>query len=248
MSCSVRESSQFASALALAADRGAWEVEIAESEHANAPYLEMTREMISEFRRRENLYPIEPDASSGSYFWAAGYLLGQSIAVAGWPETDWQIDRQYPNFWPLPDAVSRSKDLGDSIMTAMITAPFADRPVQFTDLGRLRVQECERVVAMRDELGKVGVRVEERGETLEIYPLSQPLRSATISTYNDHRIAMCFSVLALRGAGIRIEDPSCVKKTFPNFFAKLAGARPHGGEAVVLDGTKELTGAELLAD
>lgn len=245
---SVRESSQFASALVLAAERGGWDVEIAEKNDALAPYLEMTREMIADFARAGEDYQIEPDASSGSYFWAAGNLLNQPVEVADWPKTDWQIDRRYPKFWPLPDRVSRETDLGDSIMTAIVTAPFADRPIQFTDLGRLRVQECERVVALRDEMIKLGIRVEEAEDSLKIHPLSQPLRPSTIATYNDHRVAMCFSILALRGEGIQIEDPSCVKKTFPNFFAKLAAAPPHGLGVALSDGVEELTGARLIAE
>jgi 3-phosphoshikimate 1-carboxyvinyltransferase len=115
---------------------------------------------------------------------------------------------------------SRSTDLADSIMTAIVLAPFAPSATLFIDLGRLRVQECERVEALRTELTKCGAHVEEIRDSLRIDP--GPLRGAEIETYGDHRIAMCFGMLGLRVPGIRLRNPACVRKTFPNFFAKLA--------------------------
>jgi 3-phosphoshikimate 1-carboxyvinyltransferase len=108
----------------------------------------------------------------------------------------------------------------------MVLAPWAGHPVAFTDLGRLRVQECERVEAMRTELTRCGVRVGEVGDTLTVEP--GVVRGAEIETYGDHRMAMCFGMLGLRVAGMRIRDPGCVGKTFPNFFAKLAAPAPVG--------------------
>ena len=105
-------------------------------------------------------------------------------------------------------------------MTAIVLAPFADRPKTFVDLGRLRVQESERVAALRDELRKCGAVVTEDGDTLCVQP--GELHGAEIETYDDHRIAMCFGMLGLRVPGIRLRNPACVRKTFPNFFAKLA--------------------------
>lgn len=118
-------------------------------------------------------------------------------------------------------------------MTAIVLAPFAKEAKRFTHLGRLRVQECERVYALKTELEKCGGRVEETGDTLTVHP--GKLHGATIQTYNDHRMAMCFGTLALKVAGIRIENPSCVKKTFPNFFQKLAAEPPHGLGARISD-------------
>lgn len=111
-------------------------------------------------------------------------------------------------------------------MTAIILAPLSGERKRFTDLGRLRVQECERVVALRTELTKCGAKVIETSDTLEVFP--SELHGATIATYHDHRMAMCFATLALKVPGIKIQNPSCVKKTFPNFFQKLAAAPPHG--------------------
>jgi 3-phosphoshikimate 1-carboxyvinyltransferase len=132
-------------------------------------------------------------------------------------------------------------------MTAVAMAPFAGQVVRFTDLGRLRLQECERVAALRTELTRCGVRVEEEGDTLIVFP-SVP-HGAEIETYHDHRMAMCFAVLGLRVPGMRLRDPGCVNKTFPNFFQKLAAPPPDGLGATILDARdwRPLQGAELLA-
>jgi 3-phosphoshikimate 1-carboxyvinyltransferase len=132
-------------------------------------------------------------------------------------------------------------------MTAVVLAPFAANPVRFTDLGRLRVQECERVVALRTELTKCGARVIESRDTLEVFP--SELHGAEIETYNDHRMAMCFATLGLKVPGIKIKDPVCVKKTFPNFFQKIAGSPPGGLGATILGGRRRALGfEELFAD
>lgn len=139
-------------------------------------------------------------------------------------------------------------------MTAIVMAPVYDRLLSFVELGRLRVQECERVVALRTELTKCGAKVVEEGDTLTVHP-SKPgeLHGAEIETYNDHRMAMCFAVLGLKVPGIRIKNPACVKKTFPNFFQKLAAAPPYGlGVTIweIKDGrrTRQLSGDDLFAD
>ena len=132
-----------------------------------------------------------------------------------------------------PPSVSRRNELGDSIMTAVVLAPLAVQPVRFTDLARLRLQECERVTAMRTELTKCGAKVIEEGDTLTVFP--SQLHGAEIETYNDHRMAMSFAILGLKVPGIKIKNPGCVKKTFPNFFQKLATAPPHGLGATILE-------------
>jgi 3-phosphoshikimate 1-carboxyvinyltransferase len=98
------------------------------------------------------------------------------------------------------------------------------------------------------ELTKCGARVVEAGDTLEVFP--SELHGAEIETYDDHRIAMCFATLGLRVPGMRIRDPGCVNKTFPNFFAKLAAAAPEGLGATVLDARtgQALSGVGLYAD
>jgi 3-phosphoshikimate 1-carboxyvinyltransferase len=149
--------------------------------------------------------------------------------------------------------ISRARDLGDSIMTAIAIAPLAlarhtQGPVRFTDLGRLRLQECERVTALRTELTRCGARVVEADDTLEVFP--SVLHGAEIETYNDHRMAMCFAILGLKVRGIKIKNPSCVKKTFPNFFQKFAAAPPAGLGVTIRDArtARPLASEELFAD
>jgi 3-phosphoshikimate 1-carboxyvinyltransferase len=237
---SVGESSQFASALLLAAHTGGWRVCVVGEDAEESPYVTMTSELVRHFPRQGGTFAIEPDASSGSYFWAAATLpfgpsdLASRIRVAGWPTSGWQVDARFPGFLPLPETLSRERHLGDSIMTAIVLAPFADHPVRFTDLGRLRVQECERVRALRTELTRCGARVVEQGDTLTITPSG--LHGAEIETYHDHRMAMCFAVAGLRVPGIRLRDPACVRKTFPDFFQKLAAPPPTGLGVSLLDG------------
>jgi 3-phosphoshikimate 1-carboxyvinyltransferase len=143
------------------------------------------------------------------------------------------VDERFPTFLPHPPEISRERHLGDSIMTAIVLAPWAAEPVRFVDLGRLRLQECERVLALKTELGKCGVEVLEEGDTLTVFP-GVP-HGAEIETYEDHRIAMCFAVLGLAVRGMRIRNPACVAKTFPNFWQKLAAPPPHGLGAVLRD-------------
>ena len=309
---SFTESSQFASALLLAGGVGGWQVEITGANEDETPYVDMTRELVKVFPAKGGDFQIEPDASSGSYFWAAGLVLslvphcldgrfaiglgtGTTVTVADWPNAAWQIDARFPEHIPLlaahhsqtsdemiaavkeaaelygkgwrervereqhewqeqhdaqngVKAISRIGDLGDSIMTAIVTASLGSERIRFTDLGRLRVQECERVVALRTELTKCGAKVIEEGDTLTVFPSA--LHGAEIETYDDHRMAMCFAVLGLKVRGIKIKNPACVKKTFPNFFQKLATPPPHGLGAEIRDAAtgRNLAVEELFAD
>jgi len=251
---SVEESSQFASALILVSKVGGWGVEVEGGDAEELPYVEMTRRMVETFPWDGGEFPIEPDASSGSYFWAADAILGRGTRPAGrivaaeWPVSGWQADAAFPKYLPVSGTISRATDLADSIMTAVVLAPFAESPVTFTHLGRLRVQECERVMALRTELLRCGGRVEESGDTLTVHPSA--LHGAEIETYGDHRMAMCFAVVGLKVAGIRLKDPGCVRKTFPNFFAKLAARAPAGlGVRIRVPGAAAgLEGLDLLAD
>jgi 3-phosphoshikimate 1-carboxyvinyltransferase len=133
-------------------------------------------------------------------------------------------------------------------MTAIVLAPFAGYQVTFSDLGRLRVQECERVQALRTELTKCGAKIREIGDTLEVE--ASELHGAEIETYNDHRMAMCFAILGLKVTGIKLKNPACVKKTFPNFFQKLGEPGPRGIGARILDGRtgRPLIKTELFAE
>jgi 3-phosphoshikimate 1-carboxyvinyltransferase len=251
---SVAESSQFASALLLGAVSGQWQVAIEGDNEDELPYVEMTRRLIEMFPRAGGRFRIEPDASGGGYFLAVNQLplpgaaSGHRVAVMGWPQSGWQIDADFPKYLPLPSTLSRSVHLGDSIMMAIVLAPLASQAVRFTDLGRLRVQECERVQALRTELSRCGARVVEEDDALLVAP--SPLRGAEIETYHDHRMAMCFAILGLKVPGLRIKNPACVRKTFPSFFQKLATAPPDGLGAGILDCARgrRLEGDELLSE
>ena len=272
---SIEESSQFASALLLSAGIGGWQIEIVGENAEESPYVAMTSKLMEVFPKKGGTVQIEPDASSGSYFWAAGmfemiptwkprgarqdfasgeFLAGQlkdifslfSITVANWPDSGWQIDAAFPFISLMTTSISRKQHLADSIMTAMILAPFGSQSVKFTDLARLRLQECERVEAMKVELCKCGAKVLEEGDLLTVSPSTNlgpigqtlafcsetmsrklckvDLHGAEIETYHDHRMAMCFAILGLKVPGIRIINPACVRKTFPNFFPKAGGA------------------------
>jgi 3-phosphoshikimate 1-carboxyvinyltransferase len=256
----------------------------------------MTRRLIEAFPKSGGNFQIEPDASSGSYFvaanwlvsvgsWMAGFLestpysqlhgrfyevwewvqashppgkqgpvSGDQLAVSvrNWPTSGWQIDADFPAFIPLPEKISREGQLGDSIMSAIVLAAdvwgglgmeHRSKGIQFTDLRRLRLQECERVVALRTELKKCGAHVVEKEETLTVFQAT--LHGAEIETYNDHRMAMCFAILGLKVPGIKLKNPACVKKTFPNFFQKLAAPPPNGLGAEIRDGH---TGRKLEID
>jgi len=317
---SIEKSSQFASALLLCAKVGGWEVKVEGENAEESPYVAMTSKMIEAFPHKGGKFQIEPDASSGSYFWAvrtpeiAGEVekmhrdnpdgsgtfttmakLKWSVSVPHWPYiSGWQVDAKFPEYlgfikipdlqtpedeaikeflvkkwgadWqesqkehyneyleeyeatPGPTKVSRQTDLGDSIMTLIVLAPTSYHQIVFTDLGRLRLQETERVKALRTELTKCGAKVVEEGDTLTVYP--SELHGAEIETYEDHRMAMCFAVLGLKVPGIKIKNPACVKKTFPNFFQKLAAPPSKGLGATILDAAsgRKLAVEELFAD
>ena len=148
------ESSQFASAILLSLGIGGWELGLMQQSPEPEHYLDMTRKLMGSFPKQGGSFQVEPDASSASYFCAAHWLLqpGSSITIITFPNSDWQIDSAFPKYLPLPAEISRRSQLGDSIMTAMVLAPWASAPVKFVHLERLRAQECERVAAMRAEL------------------------------------------------------------------------------------------------
>ena len=269
---SIEESSQFASALLLCAKTGQWSVEVVGENAEESPYVAMTSKLIQSFPKFGN-FQVEADASSGSYFWAFKVIAPRiriypkniddkgrvwepteayqiSRITFPWPSSRWQVDERFVEHLPPSDTISRRTDLGDSIMTAIIIAPLQTKATKFIDLGRLRVQECDRVMALRTELTKCGANVVEENDTLTVFPSAEKLHGAEIETYSDHRMGMCFAILGLKVPGIKIKNPSCVKKTFPNFFQKLAAPPPGGLGARILDGTtgRLLTMDELFAE
>jgi 3-phosphoshikimate 1-carboxyvinyltransferase len=109
----------------------------------------------------------------------------------------------------------------DAAMTLAVVALFARGPTTLTGIASWRVKETDRIAAMATELRKLGAAVEAGDDRLTVSPPPK-LLPATIATYDDHRIAMCFSLAALGGVAVRILDPQCVRKTFPDYFAELA--------------------------
>src|SRR5207302_2623363 len=110
----------------------------------------------------------------------------------------------------------------DAAMTAAVAALFADGPSMLRNIGSWRVKETDRIAAMATELSKLGARVGAGADWLSVVPPAK-LLPATIDTYDDHRIAMCFSLATLGRISVRINDPRCVRKTFPEYFAAFRG-------------------------
>ncbi len=113
------------------------------------------------------------------------------------------------------------KTISDTALTLAAIAPFADSKVSIRNIEHTRWQETDRIHAMVTELRKLGVPVVEHQDGLEISPA--PITPAAIDTYSDHRVAMAFSLIGLKVPGIRINNPECVSKTFPNYFEVLQG-------------------------
>jgi len=109
----------------------------------------------------------------------------------------------------------------DAAMTAAMLALFADGPSTLRNIASWRVKETDRIAAIATELRKVGATVEEGADFLRIVPPAR-FQAASIDTYDDHRMAMCFSLAALGGVPVRINDPGCVAKTFPEYFQVMA--------------------------
>jgi 3-phosphoshikimate 1-carboxyvinyltransferase len=228
-------SSQFASALLLILKHvPGLRVTILRAPEAHG-YVAMTERLLIDFdfTSPHADYSVEPDTSSGSYFVAVDFLFskaGGRVEVLDWPNYAYpwlQVDSQFPQFLPPPmEPVSRAIHLGDSVMTLAICTLFGRNELVIKDAARMRLQETDRIKAMVTELRRVGAKSEEHVDGFTVWPAGEgQLHGADIETYNDHRIAMCFAVLGLKVPGIRIKNPGCVSKTFPNFFDKLEQLR-----------------------
>ena len=110
----------------------------------------------------------------------------------------------------------------DAAMTLAVAALFCDGPCRLTNIGSWRVKETDRIAAMANELRKLGADVEEGADWLSVKAPDALVPNAAIDTYDDHRVAMCFSLAALGGIPVRINDPKCTAKTFPDYFDVLA--------------------------
>ncbi|KEY91756.1 3-phosphoshikimate 1-carboxyvinyltransferase [Candidatus Photodesmus blepharus] len=185
-------------------------------------------------------FMAEGDASSASYFLAAGAIKGGEIKVKGVDKNSIQGDIQFANVlekmgakieWGENYIISRvgplqgididCNHIPDSAMTLAITALFAKGKTKVRNIYNWRVKETDRLSAMTKELRKLGAKIEEGRDYITITPVNQ-LKHATINTYNDHRMAMCFSLVALSDAGVTINGFQCISKTFPNYFDNLA--------------------------
>ncbi len=182
---------------------------------------------------------VEGDASSASYFLAAGAIGGGPMRVEGVGRASIQGDVAFVDAlarlgaridagdnWMEVRAPERGRlkafdlDLNhipDAAMTLAVAALFADGSCRLRNIASWRVKETDRISAMATELRKVGAEVEEGADYLRVTP-PRILRNASIDTYDDHRMAMCFSLVALGGTRVRINDPACVNKTFPDYF------------------------------
>jgi len=185
---------------------------------------------------------IEGDASAASYFLAAGVIGEGPVRVTGIGRDSIQGDVAFADVLARQGAAIRFGDdwiearrgtplaggtidclmIPDAAMTLAIVALFAQAPTRLVNIGSWRVKETDRIAAMAAELAKLGATLAAGNDWLEISPLAA-FRHATIDTYDDHRMAMCFSLAALGGAGVAINDPGCVRKTFPGYFRALAG-------------------------
>lgn len=189
---------------------------------------------------------VEGDASSASYFLAAGAIGGGPVRVNGVGRASIQGDLKFVEVleqlgariavsdnWiealaPV-DGKLRPFDLDlnhipDAAMTLAVVALFTGGPCRLRNIASWRVKETDRVTAMATELRKLGVTVEEGADYLLIHaaPNTHLTRNASIDTYDDHRMAMCFSLASLAGVPIRINEPNCVAKTFPEYFQRFA--------------------------
>jgi 3-phosphoshikimate 1-carboxyvinyltransferase len=269
-------SSQFLTGLLIALPMtGSKTIIAVEGELISRPYVEITLNMLRRFGiaveqqgwSRFAIPPaaryaspgeihVEGDASSASYFLAAGAISGLTgggpVRVAGVGRTSIQGDVRFTETlermgakiamgddWIEATAGAASAKHGrlkaidadfnhipDAAMTAAVTALFADGTSTLRNIGTWRVKETDRIAAMAAELRKLGAQVEEGKDSLRITPPAA-VQAATIDTYDDHRMAMCFSLAALGGVKVRINDPDCVTKTFPGYFDALAGISEH---------------------
>ena len=186
--------------------------------------------------------PIEPDATAASYFLAAAALLGGEVTVRGLERSSVQGDVGFVDVlaamgaevrWEQGAVTVRGAELrgidfdfraiSDTFLTAAVLAPFASSPSRIRGVAHTRRQETDRVAAVARELARIGVRVRELDDDLVIEPSA--VHGAEIETYDDHRMAMSFALIGLKVPAIRIRNPRCVEKTFPDYFERLESLR-----------------------
>jgi 3-phosphoshikimate 1-carboxyvinyltransferase len=259
-------SSQYVTALLMALPLAGGGAIAIDGDLVSKPYVEMTLNLMARFGvgatraedwssltvpaaryRSPGEILVEGDASSASYFLAAGAISGAKrgdvVRVEGIGRSSIQGDVRFTEVLDRMGATTRLGDtwieatapagtklaaldadlnhIPDAAMTAAILALFARGTTTLRNIGNWRVKETDRLAAMATELRKLGATVDEGRDHLRITP-PERLVPATIDTYDDHRMAMCFSLAALGGVPVRINDPACVRKTFPEYFDELA--------------------------
>ncbi|MDT3736077.1 MAG: bifunctional 3-phosphoshikimate 1-carboxyvinyltransferase/cytidylate kinase [Denitratisoma sp.] len=188
---------------------------------------------------------VEGDASAASYFLAAGAIAGGPVRVEGVGRDSIQGDVRFaealagmgalvamgPN-WIEAAAPKGGRlkaidldcnHIPDAAMTLAVAALFAEGTTRLGNIASWRVKETDRIAAMATELRKLGATVEEGADFIAVSPGLTLSPNAVIDTYDDHRMAMCFSLACLGGVPVRINDPKCVNKTFPDYFERFAG-------------------------
>ncbi len=198
-------------------------------------------------------YEIEPDASAASYFWAAAAITGGSVTVEGLSRDAMQGDVRFCEVLmqmgcqvdysdhsirvtgrPMHGVDVDMNEISDTVQTLAVVALFADGPTRVRGVAHNRFKETDRIGDLARELRKLGSQIEEHEDGLTIYPLEKIADakvgcSAVLETYHDHRMAMSLSLAGLRIPGVRILNPACTGKTYPEFFSDLETliGRPH---------------------
>jgi len=253
-------SSQYLSALLMALPLAGGGTVRVEGDLISRPYVEITLNLMRRFQLEVQSddwrsfrvpgstyisageYFVEGDASSASYFLAAGAIGGGPVRVEGVGRDSIQGDIRFTELlermgarvdfgedWIEASAAPgklRAFDLDlnhipDAAMTAAVLALFADGPCTVRNIASWRVKETDRIAAMATELRKLGAEAEEGPDFLRVTPRALKAGVA-IDTYDDHRMAMCFSLVALADVPVTINGPDCVAKTFPDYFAAFA--------------------------
>jgi 3-phosphoshikimate 1-carboxyvinyltransferase len=256
-------SSQFLSGILMVAPYASESVTLnVTTELISRPYIEMTIGVMADFGveveqndpfyflvhpshyRPQSAYPIEPDASAASYFFAAPAILGGTVRLENVSRKSKQGDVAFLNILEqMGCAVAEGndyievtgrnrlkgvdvdmRDISDTAQTLAAIAPFAASPTRIRGIGFINHKESERITDTSRELIRLGVEVQEYDDGLAIQPCKE-IKSGVVHTYNDHRMAMAFSLIGLRCPGIQIENPKCVSKTFPEYFKVLESLR-----------------------
>lgn len=258
----IGKSSQFLSALLIAAGTFGKKTEIKVSGSHGLSYVDLTAEMMKDFgvcveksdkgqvsylisgeacyQNRD--YDIEPDMSAAAYFYALAAVLGCSIQVKGVTGHMLQGDTEFLKVLEKMGAqFSRDGEIivqgpadgklyggftidmstfSDQALTLAAIAPYADGPITIEGIAHIRLQECDRVHAIRENLKTIGIASDETETSVTIYP-GKP-GPGEIETYDDHRVAMSFALTGLRTPGITILHPECCRKTFAEYFEVLS--------------------------